>query len=228
MVSAITSAVVSGGLFLGVQSGATLLEPPEPVPDVSGMTPTGAGALLQDQGLSLMVDGETHHAEIEEGAICRQEPRPGSHLDRGAVVHVHTSLGPEPAQVPRLAGRTVADARAALEAAGLVVGDVSREEAPGEPDTVIRSAPAAGDRVPPGSRVGLVARPATRMVEVPDVGGQSVRRAREAIEEAGLTVGEETRRFNDLRRPYIILEQTPEAGAEAPEGSAVDLVVNEG
>jgi serine/threonine-protein kinase len=228
VVSALTSAVVSAGILLGVQSGVTLLEPPQPVPDVTGMTPTGAGALLQDQGLSLMVDGEVHDPDVEVGHICRQEPRSGSHLERGAVVHVHTSLGPEPVTVPRVAGRAVAEATAALEEAGLTVGGVTREEGEGEPDTVLRSAPAAGERVEPGARVALVALPATRMVEVPDVGGQSVRRARSALEEAGLTVGEERRRFDDLRRPYIILEQEPEAGAEVPEGSAVNLVVNEG
>jgi len=228
IVSAITSAVVSAGILLGVQSGMTLIEPPQPVPDVTGMTPTGAGALLQDQGLSLMVDGEVHDPDVDEGSICRQEPRSGSHLERGEVVHVHTSLGPEPVLVPRVSRSTVAEASAAIEEAGLTVGEVTREAGAGEPDTVLRSTPAAGERVEPDSRVDLVALPAQRMVEVPDVGGQSIRRARAAIEEAGLTVGEETRRFDDLRRPYIVLEQDPEAGAEAVEGSAVDLVVNEG
>lgn len=228
IVSAITSAVVSGGIMLGVQSGATLLEPPQPVPDVIGMTPAGAGALLQDQGLTLMVDGETHDPDVEVGMVCSQEPLSGSQLERGQVVHVQTSLGPEPVRVPRISGRTVSEASDAIEAAGLSVGEITREEGDGQPDTVVRTEPAGGDRVEPGSSVALVALPATRMIEVPEVVGHSIRRARSAIEEAGLTVGEETHRFDDLRGPYIILEQDPEAGAEAPEGSAVDLVINEG
>lgn len=227
IVSAITSAVVSAGIMLGVQSGVTLLEPPPPVPDLTGMTPVGAGALLREHGLSLIVDGEVHHDDVDPGEICRQEPGSGSQLARGEVVRVYTSMGPEPVSVPRLLGRTVAEASAALEAAGLQVGEVTREAGEGEPDTVLRTSPAAGTRVDPGTTVSLVAMPAQRMVQVPNVGGQLVRRARAAIEEAGLTIGQQTTRFNDLRPPFIILAQTPEAGEEVPEGTAVDLVVNE-
>lgn len=228
VVSAVTSAVVSAGLILGIQSGATLLAEPEPVPDLIGMSTTGAGAVLREQGLVLMVDGETHDPAVEIGGIALQEPRPGSHLERGAVVHVRTSLGPEPVRIPVLGGRPLAEARSAIEEAGLVVGQITEEPGAGAPGSVVRSAPAAGELVDPGSPVSLVARPSTVMAEVPDVTGQSIRRARTAIEEAGFTVGEERTRFDDLRRPYVVLSQEPEGGTEAEQGSAIDLVVNEG
>ena len=228
LVSAVTSAVVSAALILGLTSGEALFAEPEPVPDVIGMSTPGAGAVLREQGLILMVDGEAHDPDIAIGDIASQEPRPGSHLERGAAVHVRTSLGPEPVRVPRLSGRPLAEARSAIEEAGLIVGEVTEEAGAGAPGAVVRSTPVAGELVLPGSDVHLVARPTTRMIEVPALTGQSIRRARSLIEEAGFTVGEETRRFDDLRPPYIVLSQDPAAGAEAAEGSAIDLVVNEG
>lgn len=228
VVSAVTSAVVSAGLLLGVQSGMTLFAEPEPVPDVIGMSTTGAGAVLREQGLVLMVDGEVHDPDVAIGEIASQEPRPGSHLGRGGVIHVRTSLGPEPIRVPRLGGRPLDEARAAVEGEGLIVGEVTEQPGPGVPGSVVRSTPTAGELVAPGTAVALVARPTTVMAEVPDVTGQSIRRARSMIEEAGFAVGEERTRFDDLRRPYVVLSQDPEGGAEAEEGSAIDLVVNEG
>jgi len=229
LVSTITSAVVSGAMLLGVQVGGSLVGgEPVAVPDVVGMSPEGAGAVLRERGLRLLVDGEMHDSDVEPGEICAQEPGPSSHVPPDTMIHVHTSSGPEPIPVPALAGRMVAEAERAIREAGLVVGEVTEEEGDGEPGTVVRSEPVAGESLVAGGTVALVARPEQQLVEVPDVTGRSIRQAREAIGEAGLEVGRVRYRFDDLRRPYQVLSQDPEGGEEVEPGTEIELTVNEG
>lgn len=229
VVSAITSAVVCGAIMLGVQAGGTLLDTdPRAVPDLSGMTTESAGAVLSPMRLRLVVAGEEHHDSFGEGRVCRQEPRVGSTVAPETVIQVWTSLGPEPARVPVLAGMSRDEARAALEEAGLRAGALTEEPGPGEAGSIVRSSPAAGESLARGASVDLVARPTMTLIEVPDVVGESIRRAREMIAEAGFTVGEVRVRFDDIREPWVVLSQEPAAGTQAPAGSAIALVQNEG
>jgi beta-lactam-binding protein with PASTA domain len=228
-VSAITSAVVSGGILLGVFAGGNLMDTePRAVPDLAGMTAENAGSVLRSQRLSLIVDGEEHDPQIAAGHICRQEPRSGSQVPPDTAIHVWSSLGPEPTHVPSLAGLSLSDARSALSEAGLELGAVVEQPGEGAPGSVVRSTPAAGQAVERGATISLVTRPTVVEVQVPLVVGQSVRRARELIVAAGFVVGQERTRFDDMRGPFVVLAQEPEGETMAPQGSAVNLVVNEG
>jgi eukaryotic-like serine/threonine-protein kinase len=229
VVSAITSAVVTGAVLLATHIGGTLFDTdPRAVPDLSGTTVDSAGTLLTAQRLTLVVAGEEHNAQIAAGRICRQVPQSGSQVPPSTPIQVWSSLGPEPARVPEVAGMTLDAAIAALSHAGLRRGTLSEESGPGAPGSIVRSSPAAGTDLERGAAVDLVARPSTVFVEVPNLVGQSRRTAREMITQAGLTVGEERMRFDDLRAPYAVLSQDPAAGAQVPQGSPINLVENEG
>jgi beta-lactam-binding protein with PASTA domain len=229
VVSAITSAVVCGAIMLGVHAGGTLFDTePRPVPDLSGMTLESAATALSGARLTLVVAGEEHHETFEAGRICRQEPRVGSQVPPDTSIQVWSSLGPEPARVPAVIGMAVEAARAAIEDAGLRVGTVTEEEGDGTPGAVVRSSPGSSEAVARGSSVDLVARPAVVLVEVPDLVGESSRTAREMIVAAGLVVGDVRVRFDDIRAPYVVLSQDPEAGARVPAGSTIHFVQNEG
>jgi serine/threonine-protein kinase len=66
---------------------------------------------------------------------------------------------------------------------------------------------------------------APAVVTVPDVVGMTSEGARNALEQAGLTVGTVTETASDDGPEGTVIEQTPEAGAEVDEGSVVDLRV---
>mgnify|MGYP002152237218 CR=1 FL=1 len=68
----------------------------------------------------------------------------------------------------------------------------------------------------------------TPMVIVPNVVGLTPEDAAELIEEANLTVGPITERASDEVEEGLIIEQSPEADTEAPEGSEVALVISLG
>lgn len=229
-VSIVTSAAVSVATVLALSWGKLDFSPAEvppateEVPAVLGMTTENAGELLEGRNLRLVVTGTEPSADVETGTIARQAPLAGSMLGSGEAVSVVVSSGTPEIAVPTVVGRPVAEARGAIEGAGLTVSGVS-ETGEGEPGTVTATVPPAGTMVGPGDGIHLTT--AAAGVVVPEVLRLSRRRAREALEAVGLVQGEIRWRFNDRRDAFIVLEQSPAAGARVPPGSAVDLTLNE-
>ncbi len=65
-------------------------------------------------------------------------------------------------------------------------------------------------------------------VVVPDVVGLTLEEASEVLASAELTVGPITERTSDEYEAGLVIEQSPEEGDEAPEGSEVSLVISLG
>ncbi len=91
--------------------------------------------------------------EVEKGRVMRMSHDPGDELDRGATVTVVVSKGPDVVDVPDMEGMTLDEAEAALEKAGLVLGEFSGA---GKDRTVVASDPEAGESVKRGSEVNLL------------------------------------------------------------------------
>jgi eukaryotic-like serine/threonine-protein kinase len=139
-----------------------------------------------------------------------------------------TYLVPHEVDVPRVVGLTVEDAQRRLEDAGLV----ARIATPGEYDerveagVVLRVEPAEGTTLDEGARVLLVPSRGHAPVDVPDLVGRTVPRARTLLRDADLRLGRITRQFSDDLPEGQIVEQAE--NGQAPYGSPVDVVVSKG
>jgi serine/threonine-protein kinase len=122
--------------------------PPRPIPNVAGMTFDQAKKALGDVGL-VAAQVERSDDEVARGRAIGTRPPWGTSIDKGATVEVVISLG-QP-EVPRLSGKTESEARAALEAVGLKLGNVY---GPSQ-GRVILTSPDAGSRVRSGSAVNI-------------------------------------------------------------------------
>jgi serine/threonine-protein kinase len=105
---------------------------------------------LTERGLGNTV-GEIFDEEVPAGEVISITPEPGTAIERGEVVDIVLSLGPEPVAVPDISGELIGPAIERLELAGFIaIGDGNfRCEAvgtdppegtlvqPGEPITVI-------------------------------------------------------------------------------------------
>ncbi len=91
---------------------------------------------------------------VETGIVVAVDPSQGTEVARDSVVRVQVSKGPDLVAVPDVAGKTLDQANAALEAAGLVPGGVFGP-AQGQPDS---TDPAAGTMVERGSTVDIYLR----------------------------------------------------------------------
>jgi eukaryotic-like serine/threonine-protein kinase len=129
---------------------------PRTVPALAGLTLDEARAALAAADLGLVEPpGQEFSDDVELGRVIRQDLPPTSLTDRGRLVTVVVSQGPELVPVPALAGLTVEDATSRLRAVGLDVGSVFNYSPGGE---VLQSDPTAGSELRKGSLVDLFVR----------------------------------------------------------------------
>jgi serine/threonine-protein kinase len=124
--------------------------------------------------------------------------------------------------VPDVTGESEENARSALEAAGLRVGEVTEQESGEEPGTVIEQSPGAGEQVDRDSAVDLVVAAPTL---VPDVVDLTEEEARGELEDAGFEVRVQEQAVTDPEQDGIVIEQSPAADEQRRQGSRVTIVV---
>jgi beta-lactam-binding protein with PASTA domain/serine/threonine protein kinase len=121
---------------------------PRTVPNLTGMTIEQATATLQPLGLVLAQIPPEFSDSIAAGLIARQDLPTDTSVDRGAVISVAISKGPDLVSVPPLGGLTLQQTKDTLASAGLTVGTVS-----GVPEGVLVAAQYQGVDVLPGQQL---------------------------------------------------------------------------
>ncbi len=93
---------------------------------------------------------------------------------------------------------------------------------------MIGSDPAPGARIRDHDSVTLTVSLGPETVNVPNVAGQSLAKARARLKADGLEPGMVTREFSDEVPRGSVIGTTPEAGTKRHSGSAIALVVSKG
>ena len=139
-----------------VNGGVGQVEVPDVVTD--HMTLEEAQQAIEDAGLHSQVENVADD-EVEEGRVISTNPESGTMVDSGSTVTLRVSTGPaeEMVTVPDgLVGDTLANVSAKLEEAGLVVGNVNRDDTSTlTVDTVISLSPNEGSEISKGSTVDI-------------------------------------------------------------------------
>lgn len=139
-----------------VNGGVGQVEVPDVVTD--HMTLEEAQQAIEDAGLHSQVENVADD-EVEEGRVISTNPEPGTMVDSGSTVTLRVSTGPaeERVTVPDgLVGDTLANVSVKLEDAGLVVGNVNRDDTSTlTVDTVISLSPNEGSEISKGSTVDI-------------------------------------------------------------------------
>jgi len=219
-------AVLIAALLIGAVWAAAMLfnSPPDDksVPTVLNMTRAEASQQLTDVGLTLGDVEREASADVPKGRIISQDPAPGEFLPAGDPVDVLISTGNPEVVVPDVLGKGKIEARQQLEDLGLRVRLVE-QDSDDEKDIVIDSDPRPATSVSTGRLVTLFYSDGPE--EVPSVLGMTQRRATSVLEEAGFNVSvtydPETR-----AQKGTVLEQSPEAFSEQPDGSTVVITVS--
>ncbi|MFG3151214.1 Stk1 family PASTA domain-containing Ser/Thr kinase [Streptomyces sp. NPDC048219] len=132
-------------------------------------------------------------------------------------------------KVPPLLSKPRAQAEDRLEEAGLDVGPVKHAYSDTvERGTVISTDPGVGTRIRKNDSVSFTISDGPDTVELPDVQGYKLDRARTVLEDEGLEPGMVTREFSDDVPRGFVISTDPKTGTEVRAGSAVALVVSKG
>jgi beta-lactam-binding protein with PASTA domain len=211
------------------------------VPDVRGRSLEDAGRLLARSRLQMAIR-DRRAGDGPPNSVADQTPAAGNLVPPGATVGVvvlvppapppgGTSGGgtrppPEPPRVtvPEVRGRTVDAASQILERSRLQLEISQRRENAGAVGTVIDQSPAAGERVAPGSTVGVVLAVAPRLIAVPDVRGRPVEEATRILSRSRLRLRVADRRPGD-GPPDTVIEQRPVPESRVAPGSTVSVAV---
>ncbi|MGP9725107.1 Stk1 family PASTA domain-containing Ser/Thr kinase [Corynebacterium sp. AOP40-9SA-29] len=182
-------------------------------------------AKLSDRTLSWNVEESVYSDDVAEGIVAEVSPQAGQEVNIGTVVTVQVSKGARPVTVPDVNGMSESQARRAIEAAGLEVGEVTRRfDADVDGDDAIGTDVDAGTEVPGSSSVTLVL---SNAITVPDLEGMDAEEAAAELRDLGLspTTGDGVADTSVSRGD--IAAQEPSAGTRVDPSSSTTVTLNE-
>ncbi len=215
----LAAAAAVGGWWLG--SGRFAY-----APVTVGLSRQAAESQVRSVGLVPRVREASDNVAVP-GTVARTDPSPGTRLLRGSPVDLVVSTG-RPVVPMISAGASPAQAAVVLRGSQLRTAaaalDIYDETVP--IGMVIRTDPAAGQRVPINAVVKLVRSKGPRPIPVPTVAGKSVEDARNKLVVDGFRVAAQTREIFDATvEPGSVTGTEPAAGLVRPKGSQVTVLV---
>lgn len=194
------------------------------VPDIGARRDVDTVSRLITERSLRPVRGPTAHSDsVPVGEVVSLTPRSGTTVSSGSTVTMVVSSGPAPVAVPDVAGLDRAQARRALESAGLGVDAEEKVfDASVDGGRAVGTDPGAGRELPRGSTVTLRVSSA---IEVPDVVDMPVDRAQRTLQDAGLQVVVADPITDDVVADGRVARTVPAAGTRVdPADPVVRLV----
>jgi serine/threonine-protein kinase len=197
------------------------------VPSLAGLTVKEATSELADLGLDLKVEREEFSEDIPENRVIKSSPAGGGRISPDGTVEVTISKGKERYIVPTLQGLKIEIAEGLISDNNLVVGEIIEEFSSEFPKGfIMRSSPAAGERIKRDSQVTLYLSQGVEQVGVSSYQGKSGEQALNELTEAGFEV--ETKYVFSEDLPIgAVVSQIP-SGGDIDKGSVITLTVSKG
>jgi beta-lactam-binding protein with PASTA domain/predicted Ser/Thr protein kinase len=162
------------------------LTPSSDIPDTSRKVPALAGETYDNaQNKLLDLDLAATRAEetsstVPKDKVIRTDPPAGTIVQPAEVIKVYVSTGAEPVEIPDVTNTTLEAAQAAITAAGLTPGSVTKEPSPDVPaNVVMKTAPEALATAQAGDTVDFVV--SSGLVTLSDLVGQPLSVARDIL-----------------------------------------------
>jgi len=199
------------------------------VPELTGLQVEEAKRKLEALDMRYSIS-EVYH-EAHPGTVVEQDPLPGERVKKKRVIFLTVSRGPQLVKVPDVRQQPVAEARAALETAGLKAGEeyeIFDETVPR--GLVVRTEPLPNSMQPRGTPVNLyVSKGSPAAWVVPNLVGLTVEEARQKLAALGCALAENAPSVPSDQYPAgRIVRQNPAPGVPAHEGMVVAVAVSAG
>lgn len=201
--------------------------PETKVPDVVGLQDTTAINILTTMGFEPTIIDTTYGGAYPAGTIFLQKPRPNKTVKRGRLIYLFVSGGEQTVTVPELIGKTVLDAKFALERIGLKLGRVEQLPSNKPEQMIIDQQFAEGTPLKKGNSVDVTvsAGRGGGHIVVPDLIGLSLSQAERILQDSSLTIGKINYQRSATLLPNTVLDQYPSSGNKLNPGESVDLFV---
>jgi serine/threonine-protein kinase len=191
------------------------------VPDVVGKDYDAARIALVNQGFKVERAGA--RSDAPKDRVLREDPQPGTEVDKGSTITLTASDGPGTAIVPDVTNLSRTRAQDVLEQQGFKVS-VQRE--PSETiarGRATRTIPPGGSSIERNTSVTLLVSSGPAQVTVPNVTGQNEASASAELSNVGLRA--DVTEEESEETPGTVLRQSPTQGTKVAKGSTVTIVV---
>jgi serine/threonine-protein kinase len=181
---------------------------------------------LKSRGFNVEVITQPND-EFPKDVVFDQDPKGNTNAPFGSTVKIFVSMGAGQVEVPDLRNLTEANAKAKLDALGLVAQVEQQPSNDVDEGVVMDQHPPPKTSVDKGSVVRLIVSSGSDMVEVPDLRGQNAATATNTLRQLGFVPAQELR--NDPAVPAgRVIDMDPPPGKKVLKGSQVKLVVSSG
>lgn len=195
------------------------------VPDLRGMTLSGARRALDAAGLEMSRGPNLNNPGMRADHVLTQVPLAGQEAARGTAVRLFMSDGPERRKVPGIAGMEKDDAIALLQRMGFQVR-LRLLRSMAEEGTLLAMAPRAGTAVPMPGIVVLSLSAGPPKIIAPMVTGGTRDNAEAILEAAGLRLGRVGYDSTSSAPLGDVVGQSPAAGDSVRMGGSVRIIVS--
>lgn len=197
------------------------------VPKVVGMNKEEAISLLEDHDLTPIISDTTFNESFPKGTIVLQRPDEGATVKVGRRIYLFVSGGEPTVFVPLLKGKSVRDAKFALERIGLVLGTVEQVPSNNPKNMIFDQEFVEGTPIKKGQSVGVSVSSGieTGEISVPDLIGKSLMEASKELADSLLKIGKLNYQKSFSLLPNTVIDQYPSKGSKANPGDAIDLFI---
>jgi len=131
--------------------------------------------------------------------------------------------------VPSVVGMSLEDAKVFLKKNKLKLVVLAEEPDAARPvGTILIQNPEVGKVVKQGRRVKVIISKGGERIEIPDLGGVSLRQAELTLAQKGLEIGDVSWISSDSLPENVVLSSSPSAGLIVPQGMSINLLVSQG
>ncbi len=196
------------------------------VPYVIGAAEAGARTMLAEKGLKATVEYKNSDT-FAAGLVMAQSVAAKKEVSPGTEVKITVSAGAASFTVPSTVGKSEASAKSTLNGKGLkVIVNYAKNSSVAE-GNVISQAPSSG-KVKAGDTVTITVSSGKPSYAVANVIGKSQNDAVNALKKQGFTVSVVYGGYSSSVPYGSVLSQSPVAGTQKTEGSAVVLTLSKG
>lgn len=223
--------LLATGLFIGISRAKDLFAKEIEIPDLVGRHQDEAKELLEELGLKFIIKDTQYSSEFSEGHIISQSEKPGKLVKEGYPVEVVVSKGSKLVKIPDLTGKSLDEVEGILKEAGLRDGSVDFKYSDTVPANIVMGQdPEPYSEVPEDTIVNLVVSkgPERVTITMPNLIGQNIRDAKNALIANGLAVGEVVSKESEQYPKDIVIWQSHQAGGQVNKNTVVTLHVSSG
>jgi beta-lactam-binding protein with PASTA domain len=186
-----------------------------------------AEKILDENDLVAVIGDTTYDASVPKDHVMLQKPNAGEIVKVGRRIYLFVSGGEPIVSVPNLKGKSIRDAKFALERLGLSLGQIDDVPSDNPKDMIFDQQYAEGTKLQRGTRVGVTISVGSNegLLSVPDLIGKSLVEAQKILADSSLNVGKINYQSSFSLLPNTIVDQYPSKGSKVNPGSSVDLFV---